>query len=222
MGGRDRWGEDWIYNQGQVGSCNACAAVRALMRVRDAKGLERVDLSAEYVYSMINGGQDRGSMLDDGMDWITAKGTCQQSMVPHQTWQKGKLRPETHNEASRFLGRECYRVDTDLEMASGLALGFVGVIAVHASNAFMQVNNEGIVSSTDGPGNHAVGVDDVRIHNGEFQYDMFNSWGTNYGTNGRGWVSWARHLRTPSKWHAFYLIRGATDDPQGKQVPAMK
>ena len=219
--GRKRWGRKWMRHQGQVGSCNCYAAILANMRIRDIKGLSFVDLSPEYMYCMINGGRDQGSMLDDGMEWMTENGTCPADMVPHQTWQQRELRPETHNEASRFRILEPYRVDSEMELASGLALGFVGVIAVHANNQFMQLDNDGVVASTDGPGNHAVGVDDVRIHSGELQFDMFNSWGTNYGQGGRGWVSWRRHLRTTSRYHAFYLIRSATDDPQGESAPSI-
>ena len=202
--GRKRWGDAWIKNQGQVGSCNAYAGVCALERVRDKKGLDRVELSPEYVYCHINGGRDEGSMLDDGMHWLLENGTCPASYVQHQTWLKGELRPEAHG-AATFQALEAYGADTVEELASGLASNFIGVIAVHATR-------DGF---TNGVGNHAVLVDDVRVRYGQYEFDMSNSWGLNWGDRGRQFLTWDQHLRETSKHHFFYLIRGASDGVGG-------
>ena len=212
---RERFGRDWIYNQGNIGSCNGCAGAKALERARVMRGLERVKLSGEGLYAAINGGRDVGSMLDDGMHFMVDSGVPLESDVPAREYRKSRIKPEAYQRASRFKALEPYRVDTESQLASGLALGFVGVVAVHATQRFSQLDGDGVVASTDGPGNHAVGVDDVRVHDGELQFDMFNSWGTGYGQDGRGWLSWLRHFRTTHKYHAFYLIRSTIDDQEG-------
>lgn len=210
----------YIKSQGGRGSCNGYAGAKALERARVKRGLKHVPLSGEGLYAQINGQRDAGSMLDDGMKALVEKGVPPESMVPHQEYLWRNISAEARAAMPRFKALECYRVDTSDELESGLCAGFVGVIAVHANNAFNRLDGDARVSPTDGPGNHAVGVDDIRIHsNGEFEFDMFNSWGLRYGREGRGWVSWSRHLRTTSRYHAFYLIRSTNDDPQGDNPP---
>ena len=215
-------GVKWIWSQGQVGSCNGYAGAGALCRARVSRGLEYVKMSGESLYAQINGDVDRGSMLDDGMQALMKNGCAPADLVKWQTYRWKDVSPAARESLSRFKALECYRVDTEDELLIGLASGYQGVIAVEANNSFMKVDSEGRVSPTDGWGNHAVGVDDARILNGEVEFDMFNSWDLRYGVQGRGWVSWKRHLRTTSTKHAFYLIRSTLDDPKGDNPPELK
>ena len=57
--------DDWILNQGRRSSCNAYAVAGALARIRHRMGMERVDFGPEFLYALINGGKDGGSMLDE-------------------------------------------------------------------------------------------------------------------------------------------------------------
>lgn len=214
-------GTKFIWNQGGIGACNGFAGAGALARSRVRRGLAYVKMSGESLYAQINGGKDQGSMLDDGMKALMKNGCSPADLVKWQTYLWKDISQEARAAMARFRAFECYRVDTEEEMLAGLASGFDGVIAVQANNAFMKLDSEGRVTPTDGPGNHAVGVDDVRIRQGKIEFDMFNSWDLTYGVGGRGWVSWERHLRTTSKNHAFYLIRSTTDDPQGDNPPSL-
>lgn len=209
----------YIKSQGGRGSCNGYAGAKALERARVKRGLRHIPLSGEGLYAQINGGRDGGSMLDDGMKAITERGVPPESLVPHQEYLWRNISEEARQAMPRFKAVECYRVDTSDELESGLCAGFVGVVAVHVTNAFMTLEADGSVFPTDGPGNHAVGVDDIRWTGKEFEFWMFNSWGLRYGREGRGWLSWSRHFRSPSRHHAFYLIRSTTDDPQGVNPP---
>ena len=219
---RHQFGPDWIKFQGNRGSCNGYAGAGALERARVKRGLDHVVLSGEGLYAQINRGKDQGSLLEDGMEKLCGVGIPPESMVPHEEYLWSNVSNEAKQACARFRALECYRVDTEEELASGLAAGFVGVIAVHANDAFMRLDGSGRVSPTDGPGNHAVGVDDVRIFGDEYEFDMFNSWGTKYGQDGRGWISWKRHLKTTVRYHSFYLIRSTTDDPDAKNPPKIK
>ena len=214
-------GVKWIWNQFDIGSCNGFAGAGALARSRVRRGLDYIKLSGESLYAQINGGKDQGSMLDDGMKALMKNGCAPADLVASKTYLWSKVSAEARAAMSRFKAFECYRVDTEDELLIGLASGFDGVIAVEANNQFMKVDADGRVSPTDGNGNHAVGVDDVRIFNGEVEFDMFNSWDLRYGVGGRGWVSWKRHLRTTSHKHAFYLIRSTLDDPKGENPPEL-
>ena len=202
-----------VNNQGSLGSCNGHAGASALSKARVLRGLPFVKLSGTGLYAQINDGKDQGSMLDDGMHAMSENGVPPWDLVPNDEYRWSKVSQEAKDACKDYKAFECYRVDNEMELATALALNYVCVIAVHANNAFMRLDGEGVVSSTDGPGNHAVQAIDVRVHKGELQFDMENSWGLTYGTQGRGWVSWKRHLRTTSQYHAFYAIRSTTDGP---------
>lgn len=218
--GRKRFDSSWIGNQGGFGSCNGYAGAKALQRSRVMGGRSRVDLSGEGLYAQINDGRDQGSGLQEGMECLCENGVPPESMIPpRSTYRWDKINQEAKDARSRFKADECYRAESDEELAVGVALGFMAVVAVQANDSFQNLDDNGIASDTDGPGNHAVGVDDVRFFAGEYQYDFYNSWGLNYGDKGRAFLSWRRHFGGPSRNHAFYLIRTANDDPQGDNPP---
>jgi hypothetical protein len=217
----DMFGPEWIYNQGSIGSCNGCAGAKALQRQRVLAGQPNIELSGEYLYSRINGSRDVGSMLDAGMEWIQSNGVAPWRPQHAQKYRSRDFTAEDVRDSVRFKGLECYGIDSELELATGIALGFTAVVAVHATNNFMRLDANGIAGGGNGPGNHAVGVDDVKIINGELVFRMFNSWGKSYGDNGYAGLTWNRHFKTTNKYHYFYLIRSVNDDTQDN-VPELK
>jgi hypothetical protein len=213
---------EWIRNQGSRGSCNGYSCAKALERSRVLQGMPHVPLSGEGAYAQMNGGRDNGSTLANGMKVLLESGVPPESMVPHQEYLWSRISSEAKAARARFRAAECYAVDEEIELASGLALGFVGVIAVHASSNYSRLDANGVSAESNGPGNHSVGADDLRIVGNEFQFDSFNSWGIRWGHQGRNWVTWRRHLQQTIRYHQFFLIRAAGDDPQGTNPPAVK
>jgi hypothetical protein len=212
----------WIRNQGRRGSCNGYAGAWSLARARVNAGLDFAPLSGEYLYSMINDGRDAGSMLNRGMEALTEKGVAREDLVRHESYLWRDMSSEARVDAANHKGFECYRVDDESELASGLALGFVGVVAVHANSSYRRLDARGVRGTSVGPGNHAVGVQDVRIgDDGDFEFDEVGSWGRSNGQDGYAWLTWKQHLRSTVERHAFYLIRAASD-PLNSSVPKVK
>lgn len=205
--------QQWIRSQGNRGSCNGYACAWALARARVSVGLPFVPLSGEFVYAAINGGRDMGSRLQPGMDWIQASGAAPEDMVPRLEYLWRRISNEAKEAAKRFRGFEAYAAPTEMDLASGLALGFVGVVAVHFSNSMQRVDASGVAGRSNGVGNHSVGVDDLRYRNGRFEFDYFNSHGLRYGQDGKAWLTWDDHFQQTTRYHQFFLIRAALDDP---------
>ena len=214
---RDLFSSDWIKDQNGIGACNGYAGASVLERAFYLRGNGRIKLSGDGLYAAINGGRDQGSMLDDGMDWIQKNGIPPEDLVPRHEWRKNRIPAEAYEQGKRFLGFECYAADSEPELLTGLALGFVGVVATHVSGNYSSLNGEGISQGGNGPGNHAVGVDDAKYstRSGQFLIDKFNSWSTRWGDMGRCYLSWNKHLKESTKYHRFYLIRSTSDDPYG-------
>lgn len=222
--GRKRFGPDWIRNQGSKSSCNGFAAAWALARARVNGGQQRQNLSGAGLYSLINGNRDAGSMLDDGMLAMQQTGVPPEEFAGPDQIFRNQIRPEAWPAAGRFRALECVQTRDQELFFSGLALGWVGVVAVHAGPNFNRLDARGVAGADSGPGNHAVGVDDGAIVNGDEVADCFNSWSVDWGADGRCYLSWRRHLAATTVYHAFYLIRDAGDDSQssGDDPPAAR
>ncbi len=219
---RDLFGSKWILNQGKRSSCNAYAVAGCLSRVRFRMGLGRVEFGPEFLYALINQGQDRGSMLDDGMLAITEHGICPRQMIPYEAYQTKDVSVEARRVAKNYRAFECYQFPTQSlakfwqAMISAVCRNELIVLAVHVGDRFLK---SGEFAGVDrGPGNHAVGADDARIEGGDIfdiKLDMFNSWGLSFGEKGRTFIG-VEHMEEPMKYHAMYAMRSATLDPEAE------
>jgi hypothetical protein len=213
-------GRKWIRNQGQFGSCNGWSTALALSRARVLRGIGNLEngviLSGSDAYSQMNGNQDNGSMLYDGIK-VVGNGIAPESMVPWNKIYSSQISSEAKAARVNFRGLEPEAVDTEEEFATAIFLGYPGIVAVHANGAFNQLDGRGVCQGGNGPGNHSVGVDDIRVApDGTLEYDMFNSWDTTWGTEGRCWLTWLRHLRQTVQGHRFWILRSTID---GDDVP---
>lgn len=203
-------------NQGSFGSCNGWAGSKATEKTRVDRGLDYVGLSGESLYAQINFNRDQGSILEDGMEAIQKTGIAPLDLVPRGQIYMRQISQAAKDSMKDYRALECYAVSdsesAELELATGLAIGFQAVCAVHADNAFMKLDGDGIAYGGRGAGNHSVNVDDIYIHpSGYFMFDMDNSWGLTYGDQGRALLTWDRHLRHTNPYHVFYLVRSTVD-----------
>jgi hypothetical protein len=220
--GRKWFDRTFIKNQRSHGSCQGFASAAMVTRARIRRGLERVDLSGAFAYSLVNRGRDDGSILEEGMV------ACQGGYATEETVGWDAIYPSRYDvpkakaEAARFKAFEVYAVRTEQALFSALAAGFDCVVAVHADNGFMVLDGNGIAGGGNGPGNHAVGADGLYItSSGQLVADGVNSWDLTYGDNGRMGLTWARHFAPTCSYHVYYAIRSASDDPQGEKPPTV-
>lgn len=218
-GGRKRFGPELIKQQ-ENNSCNGQAGAGALERCRVEKGLPYVKLSGTGLYAQVSGGRDQGSMLDDGMHAMMSNGVPPYELCSDEyLYRQDDMSQEAKQACGRFRAHECHRIDDEDMLLSALASDFFCVVAVHVGRNF-QVTQNGVINPSDGPGNHAVLLDGLVYDAGRFYEDMANSWGVReWGVGGRGLTNWDMHFRTTSRYHAFYAIRGALDDPENPLPP---
>lgn len=220
-GRRQRFaGKKYVRNQRSFGSCNGWSTAGCLSRLRELRGEPYVCLSGADAYSQMNGGRDQGSVLADGMRIVEANGIAPEDLVPANQIYTNQISAEAKAARARFKGFKAYAVDTELELASALVLGRCGVVAVHATNSFNSQDGDGVNRGGNGPGNHSVGVQDVRLGaDGTIQFDMPNSWDVNWCDGGYTWLTWDRHLRETVKYHRFWVMVSTTDDPADDSSP---
>jgi len=202
--------------------CNGFAGAAALTRARILRGLPPVMLSGDGLYAQISGNRDDGSALANGMRVMMSAGIPPEQFVKVGIYRSSSLTAEAREAMGRFKGTECWGVDTEAQLASGLADGFIGVVAVHVGGSYSKLDSNGVRGTSTGAGNHAVCVQDVRIVGSEYQFDEVGSWGLGNGQQGHAWLTWARTLRSTVRNHRFYLIGSTTDDSQSDNPPAPK
>lgn len=207
---RQVFGRNWIGNQGQFGSCNGYAGAKAMERQRHLRRQKRVKLSGEGLYSMMNGNRDNGSQLVHGMQLLLNRGCPPESLVGFGRIYQSQIDPRAYQEGENYKGVELYRVESELALATGLLCGYMGVVAVHVGNGWLSMDSDGVIPAQPGPGNHAVGVQDVE-YKGRLLFDHFGSWGADKHKDGCAYITWNGHLAETNRYHGFYLIRSAVD-----------
>lgn len=217
-------GSGWILNQANRGSCNCAAATGALRRAMTLGGRNEVpQLSWEFLYAQLVDGNDVGSMLDDGMQAIQKVGIPPLDPAKHplnKHIRKRDYSPEEYAAAKSFVALQCYQTDEKLEMMTALcSMPAAGVVAVHVGSNFTNLDKKGYVGVDRGPGNHAVGVDDVVLdEDGQLALDHFGSWSDKMHDSGYGLLSWERHLAETNRNHKFYVIAAASNPADGGPV----
>lgn len=217
-------GKTYVRNQRNFGSCNGFSTAAMLSRIRELRGEPYVCLSGADAYSQMNGGRDNGSALADGIKVVEAGGIAPEDLVPWDHIYTSQISAEAKAARARFKGFTTYAVDSEEELATALVLGRCAVVAVHADNAFMSQDGNGVNRMGSGPGNHSVGVQDLRVRaDGTLNYDMLNSWDVTFCDGGYTWLTWGRHFRETVKYHRFWVLVSSTDDPaDGSTPPAVK
>lgn len=234
---RKRWGQDKLINQGHRSSCNAYMAAAMWMRANFYATSEWVDVSPEFVYMHINGGQDNGSMLDDGMVFGADVGFCRkkingEQLIPYESYRKSDISMEAMRyatqDAKNQRSGECYQMPNSSASKCWAALisclvgrGVVG-LAVHVGDQYMR---SGKIAGFDrGNGNHAICGDDVipLTNNPRGFEDLAisspQSWGTGFADGGWTQIT-IKHIEQPCKVHALYGIRSVlTNEDQLSQT----
>jgi len=197
----------WIHNQGSFGSCNGWATAGTGARARYRRGImDEMQFSGSFIYAAINGGRDSGSLLSEGMKQAT-KGMCPiefnavNQIFSHQISQTARQAALKH----KALLETAFHIETLQELKTGLAMGFQANIAVQAGRNFSRINDKGIAGGDGGNGNHSVLTDDLILDGSRFLFDMSNSWGLNYGDEGRAYLT-DDHLSQTIKIHDFFFL----------------
>lgn len=218
---RTVFSKKWISNQHSTSACNGHSCARALSKSLYIRSGVETLLSGADAYSQMNGGQDNGSTLADGMTIIQRNGVSTEALVPWDHIYSSQISAEAKAVRSRYKGFELYAADDEAQFATGIFYGFVGVVAVHVAGGYDRQDGDGVCQGGNGPGNHSVGIDDIGIlSDGRIVYDQFNSWGPEWGQDGRTRLVWSQHLATTVKYHRFFLLRSGLDDPEGNNPPA--
>jgi C1A family cysteine protease len=189
-----------VGNQGSEGSCVAfgCAyAARSIMwrKNHPATGyFNNLNIfSPEFVYNQIKVSSDcrSGSYVTSALDLMKRQGVCRWSVMPYtpdncskfpniiQYWDASRCKISGYARVMRIV----------LLIKVELWLGRPVIVAGPVDENYLALGPGGVLRSRQGfIGNHCysiVGYDDSKK-----AFKIMNSWGTNWGSSGYGWISY--------------------------------
>lgn len=179
----------YVHDQDGVGQCNADATVAMVEAQRTQQGLDFVKLSAPDLYGRINGGVDRGSLLEDAMAEMRARGVGT-AATSGTLWSKN-TKYASSEERARFKTIQIWVCPTFDHLMSATLMGFQGVSGIMWYSNY-NTNAAGYLPKTPSgsAGGHAIVKGTaVDYSDGLYWIGHQNSWKESWGRKGRMWIA---------------------------------
>jgi C1A family cysteine protease len=187
---------DWVFDQGQEGSCTANALASLRMYLLKKAGLPFAVMSRAYIYiheRIIEGTQkeDAGAYPRDGLAVLNTLGVCTDAKMPYSDKDFTTL-PSAQAEAEAAMykiGAYHRIIDTNM-LKAALAVGDLAVLGFTVYESFEsdKVATTGIVPSPRKGerqlGGHEVLVVDYYTKGRTTYFKILNSWGKGWGQAG--------------------------------------
>lgn len=184
-------------NQGDQSSCTAWALAYALKSAQDKSDhdwdySEQSAFSPAYVYNQINQGQDNGSLISEAMQLVTSQGVCTLVDMPYDE-KDYTTQPDGTQRSNAYPHKaEDWFSLSDVDQIKRAIVEYGGVVVgVDVYKDFDKLNEDNPIyniQSGKNRGGHAiclVGYDDEMR-----AFKLINSWGTDWGLDGFGWVTY--------------------------------
>jgi len=159
-----------IFDQDNVGSCAAESLTQGLQLVREYNNQERVELNPWFMYHTTSGGVDRGSTLQDNLQFAMKVGVAPTIVWPRDEGWRKEPSEEAKQEAKKYRLTEFYEVENWEEFGSALLQG-CPVYFGYDSHAVLATQ---LLSKT--------------------MAEFVNSWSADWGRNGFGVINSDRIL----------------------------
>ena len=173
-----------VYDQDGVGQCASSACCTTFEMAARMAGKPVPKLSAGDLYSRVNGGRDRGSLLEDNLDEAMRNGIATAAKVPY-IWNGRKANDAaTVAERARYKVVEAYWCKDFDGMASAIQQGFaVETGLMWPGNA--KVDSSGWLRGSGSSGGHALNVFGLaQAADGTWGVHCRNSWTESFGLGG--------------------------------------
>lgn len=165
-----------INDQDGVGSCATESTAKGIETQRLLHGLPYVALNPWFIYSHTSGGVDRGSSIDENLEFVRKYGCASKDVWPRSKGWRTKPTQEAYHDALQYKIDEFYDVTTTQEIGSCLLKGHVVVFGWQSHSELMidlispstalVVNSWGDTWSGDG-------MHEVRLSSVNFMYGCF-------------------------------------------------
>ena len=181
-----------VGNQGMQQSCVAWAIAYALKGYQEKlESGQQMKFSPSFIYNQINNGLNAPTQVTDALNVLSQQGVCPYDDMPYdQNDWVTKPSQQASSDAKKFRIDYWRKINhTDIkEVKAHLAAGYPVVIGAYVSNEFINNGKEIWKDPGTREGGHCmllVGYDDAKN-----AFKVMNSWGTEWGDNGFGWIDY--------------------------------
>lgn len=205
-----------IHDQDGVGQCNCDATVTMAEACLLILGMDYVALAAGDLYDRINGGSDRGSLLEDAMEEMMLRGVGTVKTCGTNIWYRG-WKGAPAEERAKYVFLEVYLCPTFAHVFSAACMGF------RVNSGIMwptddRLDSDGWLQPASQAGGHAIfgrhPVGRKRTTGWEFGIGSRNSWTAQWGKGGKFVIPQRYYSGPVGGWFASRVISGSPVVPQ--------
>lgn len=212
-----------VYDQGQLGSCVLNALNGDLEYSVVYAGFSDYMLSRLFDYFNTRDDEgdtadDTGCTIRDAVKDVAENGVCKESTWPYDTTQFAVKPPDAaYAEAQKVKIGSYAAVDQDLTaIKTALSADQLVVFGISVYSSFPMDSTDGVVPDPEvddtlegGHGIVIVGYDDATQ-----RFKFRNSWGTSWGDQGYGYLSYA-YVMSPQWASDFWIVQTVIDTLDG-------
>lgn len=198
-----------VADQNGVGQCNCSATASMCEYLRNRQGLAYTQLSAADLYHRINGGSDRGSLLEDAIREVMTRGIGTVATSGY-LWKRGEWKGEASGtERARFRVTEAYLCPSFDHCYSAVLQGFALNSGVMWYDSYTPDADGWLPRGRGGAGGHAIMGYRPMKRAGVYGIAHQNSWGTGWGKRGLFVIPETAYSGPVGGWFA---VRAITDE----------
>lgn len=171
-----------VADQDGVGQCNCSATATALEAVRMEQGLPYVQLSAGDLYDRINGGVDRGSLLEDGLAESSKNGIGTVATCGY-VWSR-RMKTASSTERAKYRVLEFVLCPTFDHCFSAVLQGWKLISGIMWYSNYNPDRDGWLPNGRGSAGGHAIFGYKPTSRNGRYGIWHQNSWGPSWGLSG--------------------------------------
>lgn len=185
-------------NQGSQGSCVAFAVAYATKTYQEnlefnwGVSSPSTQFSPAFLYNQLNGGKDKGLNIKTTLEFLKTNGVCSLADMPYND-SDYLTQPNNYQKerASNFKISNIIAVEGQSGIKEELSKGNPVIVAINVYSDFDNLNTSNMiydVANGSSRGSHAVCI--IGYDDSMQAYKIINSWGTNWGINGYGYISY--------------------------------
>lgn len=202
-----------ILDQNGHGACVGYAATGIAELLRARAGMTYVPLSADFLYTLINGGRDMGANGGDAIQAMIETGIAPASLVPGRPIRPAGYSTEARSAATAFRLRKDGSIPLQSfdEVVTAVAMGWQILFDVQAGSRYT-TTSDGTVTYLGRFTNHEQQAGEgLRLVNGQMQVLGRNSWNTVWGQSGFGWYTEQHFAASNSTFAVKYMASDPAD-----------
>ena len=211
-----------VGNQGNQQSCVAWAIAYALKSYQEKlESGQQSKFSPSFIYNQINNGLNAPTYVTDALNVLSQQGVCPYDEMPYdQNDWVTKPSQQASNDAKKFRIDYWRKINhTGIkEVKAHLAAGYPVVIGATVSDEFVHNGKDIWKNPGTAEGGHCmllVGYDDSKN-----AFKVMNSWGTEWGDNGFGWIDYTLFTNPQVIMYGFVTKDATTQQTDNNNTTA--